>query len=48
MASLRALPPAALRQLAAMPDAPLRPPPSATPPATGPAELSEEEIDVGD
>ncbi|XP_054028086.1 transcription factor LBX2 [Melanerpes formicivorus] len=48
VASLRALPPAALRQLAAMPDPPPRPPPTTTPPATGPAELSEEEIDVGD
>lgn len=54
VASLRALPPAALRQLAAMPDPPPPPPPPPPGPSpgahsgNGPAELSEEEIDVGD
>lgn len=50
MASLQALPPAALEQLAALPEPPRAP---AAGPAAGPepppaAELSEEEIDVGD
>ncbi|NWS42412.1 LBX1 factor, partial [Probosciger aterrimus] len=47
VASLQALPPAALRHLAAIPDPPLPPGPG-TGPAPPPAELSEEEIDVGD
>nr|XP_038034775.1 transcription factor LBX2 [Anas platyrhynchos] len=51
VASLQALPPAALEQLAALPEPPRAPPAAA--PAAGPepppaAELSEEEIDVGD
>ncbi|XP_074721090.1 transcription factor LBX2 [Strix uralensis] len=45
VASLQALPPAALRQLAALPDPPRPPAPGPAPP---PAEPEEEEIDVGD
>ncbi|XP_057255060.1 transcription factor LBX2 [Pezoporus wallicus] len=48
VASLQALPPAALRHLAAIPDPPLPPAAPGTGPTPPPAELSEEEIDVGD
>ncbi|XP_075276311.1 LOW QUALITY PROTEIN: transcription factor LBX2 [Opisthocomus hoazin] len=49
VASLQALPPAALQQLAALRDPPRPPGPGPAPgPAPPPAELSEEEIDVGD
>ncbi|KAM6132348.1 LOW QUALITY PROTEIN: transcription factor LBX2 [Pterocles gutturalis] len=53
VASLQALPPAALQRLAALPEPPRTPPPGpgpppGPPPGPGPAELSEEEIDVGD
>ncbi|KAM6429070.1 transcription factor LBX2 [Rhynochetos jubatus] len=51
VASLQALPPAALQQLAGLPTPPRPPGPGPGPgsgPAPPPADLSEEEIDVGD